>query len=342
MAFSVLLAFFVAGDAAIAVIFVAQLGVGIGNALNAPAFQASIPLLVRREDLPGAISLNSVMLNGSRVMGPALAAVLALNGVTTAQLFLVNAVTYLFLILALVVVAVPDVRGTFTETGWRRALVGIRIARGRAVLGRLLLSMTGFSLFSLVYVALFASVTRLNFGIDPEGPTFKWLYATWGLGAVLGALAVGTVLAQVARSRLITVGFIGFAISLSVFALLQSPAPAFPVGFVLGFFYFVTATAMMTLFQQNLADTERVSVMPLWMMSFGGSVTVGGLLFGPVVDAVGARWVMLGGAAFAAFLAWWCNLRRLPPSAFLDESSDHTLETGHTAPLDEQGISAGE
>ena len=48
----------------------AQLGIGIANAFNAPAFQASMPLLVHRQDLPGAISLNSAMINGTRVLGP--------------------------------------------------------------------------------------------------------------------------------------------------------------------------------------------------------------------------------------------------------------------------------
>ena len=58
-------------------LFACSLAVGIGNALNAPAFQASVPLLVDRADLAGAVSLNSVMINGSRVLGPLLAAVLS-------------------------------------------------------------------------------------------------------------------------------------------------------------------------------------------------------------------------------------------------------------------------
>ena len=112
LVFSVVLAALVAGDAALWTLFATSLVIGIANALNAPAFQASIPLLVQRPDLPGAVSLNSVMINASRVLGPALAAVLALAGVSTSQLFLVNAGTYLFLIAALFAVHVPDVRGT--------------------------------------------------------------------------------------------------------------------------------------------------------------------------------------------------------------------------------------
>jgi MFS family permease len=67
-----------------------------------------------------------------------------------------------------------------------------------------------------------------------------------------------------------------------------------------------------------LRDTERVRVMPLWFMAFGGTVTIGGLIAGPIIDAIGARWVLLFGAAYAVFLARWCDVDRLPRRAFLD------------------------
>jgi predicted MFS family arabinose efflux permease len=179
--------------------------------------------------------------------------------------------------------------------------------------------MASFSFFSLVYVALFSSVARMNFGIDPVGSTYRWLYAVWGLGALTGALATGTFLSQVDRSLVIRRGFVGFAMSLAAFALIDSPGPAFPVGFLLGTFYFMSANAMVTVFQQNLQDTERVSVMPLWFMAFGGTVTLGGLAAGPIIDAIGPQWVLLFGAGFALFLSWWSNLDRLAPSAFLTQ-----------------------
>ena len=57
--------------------------------------------------------------------------------------------------------------------------------------------------------------------------------------------------------------------------------------------------------QLNLKDTERASVMPLWFMVFGGTVPIGNLLFGVVIEWVGPRLVLGFGAAFALFLAWW-------------------------------------
>ena len=317
LVFSLALAAVVSVDGPIWALFLTQTSIGVANALNAPAFQASVPMLVDRRDLAGAISLNSTQLNLSRVVGPAIAALLALRGVTTAQIFIINAVTYLFMIIALLFVRIPDIESKPVGTGWRRSLTGVNIAASRPVISRLLISMATFSLFSLVYVALFASIARLNLGISPIGSDYRWLYAVWGLGALAGALATGTFLAHRHRPNVIRVGFIGFAVSLAVFASVRSVGPAFPVAFVLGLFYFMTANAMVTVFQQNLRDNERVLVMPLWFMSFGGTITVGGLLAGPIIDATGARWVMAFGAAYALFLAWWCDLDRLPRSAFL-------------------------
>ena len=317
LVFSLVLAAIVSVDGPIWALFLAQTAIGVGNALNAPAFQASVPMLVDRRDLAGAISLNSTQLNGSRVVGPAIAALLAIWGVSTSQIFVINAATYLFLIISLFMVQIPDIRSAPTETGWRRALSGVNIANSRRVLSRLLISMTAFSLCCLIYVGLFSSVARLNFGISPVGSTYRWLYAVWGLGALVGALATGTFLSHIHRPTIIRWGFVGFAIALGIFASISSVTWAFPVGFVLGLFYFMTANAMVTVFQQNLRDNERVTVMPLWFMSFGGTVTIGGLLAGPIIDAIGARWVLFFGALFALFLAWWCDLDRLPKNAFL-------------------------
>lgn len=316
---TVALALLVANDLALWTVFVVQLFIGAANAINAPAFQSTMPLLVDRKDLPGAISLNSAMINGSRVLGPVLAAILAAAGLSTAQIFLVNAVTYGFFIAALLIVHMPDVRADHPDRGWRRLLTGMRIARNRAVLARCLLGMFLFSLVSLTFIGLFPSIARLNLGIDATSNTYRWLYAVWGAGAFTGAIAVGTWLSRFDRAALVTRGFVGFAIALAVFSQLRDPVPAFPVAFVLGFFYFMTATLITTTLQLNLRDDERASVMPLWFMVFGGTVPIGNLIFGVVVEWIGARAVLGLGAAFAIFLAWWVNLRRLPTDAFLAE-----------------------
>ena len=313
-------AFLVAQDSSLLWIFMVQAGIGTANALNAPAFQASMPLLVHRSDLPGAISLNSAMINGTRVMGPVSAAILAAFGLSVAWIFVINAATYLFFIAALILVQMPDVKADTQVRGWRQLGVGLTIARNRLVLNRLLLGMFSFSLFGLIYVGLFPSVAELNFGIAAKSSTYRWLYATWGLGAFFGAISVGTFLSRFHRRVLIVRGFTGFGISLAIFSQLRDSSSPFVVGFILGFFYFMTATAITTSLQLNLRDGERASVMPLWFMVFGGTVPIGNLIGGVLFEVIGARAVLGFGAVWALFLAWWLDLRRQPPSAFLSEA----------------------
>jgi MFS family permease len=337
MCFSVALAPLVAADAPLWSLFGVALGVGVGNALNAPAWSAMLPTLVSKKDLPGSISLNSAMINGSRVIGPIIVASLSPFGVTSSQFFLINAVTYLFVVFALLSVHLPAPPAVAHEPGWRQFSAGLRLARDQPVTGRLLISLTTFSFLSLPFVGLFPAVAGLNFGIDEKTPTYKWLYATWGLGACLGGLAIGTVFVGWDKRRLIRSGFAAFAVCLTAFALAREPIGGFIAGFVLGFAYFGTTTSMLTIMQSRLADHERGRVMSLWFMAFGGTVPLGNLVFGPVIDAVGARIVLLGGAAWALWLAWWCNIEAIDQRQHV-----HAPRPDHTALLDEHGISAGD
>lgn len=318
MGMSIVLAVLVGRDAPLWTIFAAQLAIGVANTINAPAFSASIPMLVDRRDLSGAISLNSAMINGTRIAGPALAALLAALGVSLSRLFLVNAVTYLFLIVPLAMfVKLPMPSGSLPDRGWRKLGAGFRVVRRRRVLLRTITTMFLFSALCLPYVGLFPSVARLNFGLDPEGGRYKLLYIVWGLGAFFGALGVGTWLARRDTRRLIPLGMLTFAMSLGTFSILDSWVLALPVAGALGFTYFMSATALASVMQANLADNERGATMPLWFMAFGGTVPIGNLVFGPVMDAIGARWVLGFGAVCALGLAWWGDLKRLDHDDFL-------------------------
>jgi len=319
---SLVLAALVAGHAPIWTLLVVQLAIGIANTINAPAFSASLPMLVHRSDLPGAVSLNSAMINGSRIVGPAIAAVLAMLGFSIAQLFVVNSATFLFLIVPLLLwVRLPQVGRDIDEQGWQKLTSGIKIVQRRRVLARTLSTMCLFSLVCLPFVGLFPSVARMNFGLDPAGGGYKLLYIVWGLGAFFGALAVGTWLSRRDTRRLIPFGLLLFGGALAVFASLSDVVLALPVAFVLGFVYFMTATALSSVMQRNLADGERAMAMPLWFMAFGGTVPIGNLLAGPFMDAVGARWVLAAGAAFAVVLAGWANLAPLDADDFLPVES---------------------
>ena len=82
--------------------------------------------------------------------------------------------------------------------------------------------------------------------------------------------------------------------------------------FGLGAVYFAVITSLSTVLQQDLDDSVRGKVMALWIMGFGGTVPIGGLLGGLISEHVDITWVMLGGAAVAVALAAYAQLEREP------------------------------
>jgi MFS family permease len=79
---------------------------------------------------------------------------------------------------------------------------------------------------------------------------------------------------------------------------------------IVGLTYFAFITSLSTVLQARLEDHERGRVMALWIMAFGGSVPIGNLIAGPIIDATSATTVLLGGAAVALGLAAYARLDR--------------------------------
>jgi hypothetical protein len=101
----------------------------------------------------------------------------------------------------------------------------------------------------------------------------------------------------------ITAGLALFGITLAAFALLRSPTPAYPVVFLVGYFYFATVTTLSTRLQQQLDDAVRGRVMALYMMGFGGTVPVGLLAGGAIAGLTSVTAVIAAGGVCALALA---------------------------------------
>jgi predicted MFS family arabinose efflux permease len=168
-----------------------------------------------------------------------------------------------------------------------------------------------FSFFSLTFVGLMPVLADVNLHIAPKSEAYGLLYATFGLGAALGAVSVGTVFADRAKVNLLRPGFVAFGVLLAAFGMLHSAVPAYPVALLLGYAYFVVITAMSTVLQAYVSDDIRGRVMALWIMGFGGTVPVGVLLGGALVEHSSVTAVILGGAVWAAVLAVMGDRRRL-------------------------------
>jgi len=321
--FSLFLALVVAGGSAnqwaiVGLVFV----IGVAGAANAPAANATLPALVGREDLAGAIALNSAQMNISRVIGPLLAGLII--GVRhPATIFAINAATYLLVIAALSLVPFESrPTGASTDGTFERFKGGIRAARGDMIIQRVLVTVSVFSFFSLIFIYQLSPFAVEQLGGDDH--TFTILFSSFGLGAAIGALAVGTVLVRVSHALLTRVGLVMFAVGLATLAFQTRVTPACIAAFATGLGYFIVITSLSTILQQRVDDAVRGRVMGLWMMGWAGLVPLGSLVGGPIIDSVGLPIVFLAGAVVAATLVFYADLRAehdedplVPPEATL-------------------------
>jgi MFS family permease len=298
-----------------ALLLVVVLIIGIGNALYAPIFSAVVPILVPRRDLAGAISLNSVQMNASRVIGPLIGApIYAAFG--PSWVFVLNAASFGFVLLALSRVTLPAPKPTGAQ-GLHRLLEGFHAARQNRVIGQSLIVIAVFSFWCLPWIPQLAAIADENLGIDSDSAGYGILYGCFGLGAVMGALSIGTIFATSSKSALTRIGLIGFAVLVAVFGTLHAAGPAFIAIVVLGAVYFAVITSLSTVLQQTLDDSVRGKVMALWIMGFGGMVPFGGIVGGLVIEQFGITPMILICSVVSLALAWWADLLPSRPAGLL-------------------------
>jgi MFS family permease len=294
--------------ALVAIVFL----IGMGQAVFGPTYGALLPALVGRADLAGAISLNSAQMNGSRVIGPIIGAAMFAR-VGASWVFVVNGLSYLLVIWALfgvrLPVPAPDTSGL---RGIRRVLAGFHVARADPVVARCLVVIFTFSLLSLPFIGQMPTLADRNLGIAAKSTQYGLLYACFGVGALLGALSIGTVLAGRSLERVVRVGLVTFAACLAVLSLQRSPGPAYPAILLVGLAYFAVITSLSTVLQQRLDDSSRGRVMALWIMGFGGTVPIGNLIAGPLIEASSVTTVILAGAVVAVGLGAYADLDAPP------------------------------
>jgi MFS family permease len=310
LVFSALLAWFARGaDPSKEAIVLCVAMVGVGQAFNGPTYSSLLPELVGRRDLAGAVSLQSTQMNVARVIGPAIGGVLS-PLVGAAWVFFFNALTYQFAVVSVVIITLaPRVTPVTDVQGWRRLVSGFVIAKRDALVRRILVTMSLFSFFSLTFIGLMPVLAADNLGMRPKSLAYGLLYASFGTGAAVGAVSIGTFLAGASKPRIVQRGMAAFAVLLGVFAVERIDLLAYPTIVLLGFVYFAAVTSLSTVLQEHLEDHVRGRVMALWMMSFGGMVPLGTLALSPVADHLSVTFVALVGAVVAGALAWYADLR---------------------------------
>ena len=261
-------------------------GSAVVAGLNIASWQAFVPELVPRHQLLNAVTLNSAQFNGARAVGPALAGVVLLRWGPGAA-FLVNAVSYLAVIVALAMVRVPVVRRPRPE---RRVLGQFAegldyVRRSPVILGCIAVAMT-VTFLGMPLLQLMAVFAEEVYGVG-EG-AYGLLVGAIGTGGVLAAAVVTGWLGQVRRSRLLRITLLVYGVSLVAFSQARTLPLGLAMAVVVGMCHLVTVTSLNTTVQLLVDEEVRGRVMAIWVMGFTLANPVGVLLQGWVTDHVGA------------------------------------------------------
>jgi MFS family permease len=298
------------GREAIGPILLLNLLLGVVNAVDVPVRQTFVVEMVAGgEDLPNAIALNSSAFNLARLVGPSLAGVLV-AWVGEGVVFLVNGLSYLAVIAALLAIRLPPAR-TAAPAGkelWAHLREGLEYVAGfrpiRAVLV-LLAAVNLLGISAMVLLPVFAGDV-----MHGDADTLGLLVGSIGVGALAGALYMATRRSVMGLGRVIVVAVSVFGASLLLLSACRGPWAAAPVLACAGFGMMVHMASSNTIVQTLVDPEKRGRVMSLYAVAFMGSAPFGNLLMGAVASRIGAPWTaglaglccLAGAAAFARAL----------------------------------------
>jgi MFS family permease len=281
---------------------------GVVNAFDIPARQAFLVEMVGRDDLINAIALNSSMVNGARVVGPAVAGLLV-AAVGEGWCFLLNGLSYLAVIAGLLMMKLPKrPRPTSPQRALAETIEGVRFVARTTPIRALLLLLGTVSFAGMPYAVLMPVFAESI--LHGDARTLGLLMGASGFGALCGALALASRRGLRGLGRWVAVSAISFGTALILFSTSRvfwlSALLLVPVGASM----MVQMAASNTLIQSMVPDPLRGRVMAVYSMMFMGMAPFGAVFAGSVAERIGApHTVAIGGvvcivgaAIFAAHL----------------------------------------
>lgn len=283
---------------------------GVMSALTFPAWQSMLPDLVPREVLLNGIALNAAQFQGARLLGPLAAGAVLAVGLGYADVFYINAASFLFVIGALAVVRTnrqtPKRSDRQREGAWKTLTAGVAYAREDRVVGVLILSIAVVTMFGMPYMMLLpaivdaslvpAAVTGAAREAAIQGRTI-WVMAANGLGAMAGALAVASMRKGVRREPIVRFVLLAMALLLVGFALSRTLALTLVISALTGAAFLTSTSLINTSIQSCVPHRLRGRVMSLFVLAFMGLMPISSLVFGWVGQWIGPPNAVIVGAA---------------------------------------------
>ncbi|MCH5645400.1 MFS transporter [Gordonia sp. ABSL49_1] len=271
---------------------------GLNNAFENPARQAFIHQIVGHDLIRNAVTLNSVLVNAARAVGPATAGVI-LAAVGAGWCFAINAASFVAVVVSLLVMRTSEI--TYEQPVARakgQLREGLRYVGGRPTLWVPLVMMAIVGTLAYEFPVSLPVAASEVFDGGPQA--FGFMTSSMGIGAVIGGLVVAA--RGTTGLRTLTFAAFGFGVTIALTAL----APTLWLAIIALFFVGWLSVSFMSTGNATLQlESEpqmRGRVMALWSVAFMGSTPIGGPIIGAVSEYAGAR-VALGVGAAACFAA---------------------------------------
>jgi MFS family permease len=299
---------------AVAVWHIVALGalLGVVNAFDIPGRQSFLGEIVpRQENLANAIALNSAVWNAARLVGPALAGLLLL--VTNAGVcFLVNGLSYLAVLAALLAMRVPA-RQVRPPAGpvFGGVREGLAYAWNFRPIRSLLLLIALFQMAGMAQTTLLPVIATAVVGGDAS--TLGLLAAAGGLGSLTAAVSLAARRSVQGLGRWIAASTVVFGGALVAISFARSVGPAALLLSAIGFSLLLLTAGANTIMQTLVAEDKRGRILGLYTMAVTGLSPLGGLLAGVLADQVGAPITLrlAGLGCLATLIAFAVRLPRL-------------------------------
>ncbi len=287
---------------------------GAVTAFDTPARQAIFPRLISREDLPNAVALNSMVWQGSRILGPSLAGVIIAQLGSEAGFYLaaVGSATMAMMVFSL---TVPHASRAGRSSMAQDLFQGVGFVARNSIF-RFLIGMTFFnSIFGMSYVFMLPVFAKDILGVGSTGLGF--LHAMSGMGALLGTLVLTSMSGTQRKGWLL----IGGAVLFGTFLVLFSRSTLYPLSLALVFLAGVAGSmymiSVMTTLQMLVPDELRGRVMGIYSMTYS-MMPLGSMQSGGIASVTSAPFaVALGGVAVISFALLTAltnsQVRRLAP-----------------------------
>lgn len=291
-------------------IVVLSIFLGFVNAFDTPARQALVvDLIEKKEDLGNAIALNSSMVNGARLFGPAIAGVLiSLTG--EGMCFLVNGISYIFVIVSLLMMHI-----SLTRKAAKNKLIlhelkeGFRYTFGFAPIRSIILLLALVSLTGMPYTVLMPYFAKSVLHGGPH--TFGFLMGSSGIGALAGAMYMASRKSVLGLGKFVPMFAALFGIGLIAFALSHYLVLSMALLLLTGLGMIMQMTSSNTILQTIVDDDKRGRVMSFYAMAFMGTAPFGSLIAGALASKIGAPDTLIIGGIFC-ILGALVFARKLP------------------------------